>query len=143
MFCLYGWARRAVDVLQPDLCHIGGLWIAKKVAAMAQAQDIQVAPHVSIGPVALCAALHFDWSTPNLWLQEDFSQYDVPWRNDLVGGWNPSRQGEFMLPEKPGLGIELDVDACRAHPYKQNTFPSLWDDRWLSEFTQKDKQEDD
>ncbi len=134
---------RAVDVLQPDLCHIGGLWIAKKVAAMAQAQDIQVAPHVSIGPVALCAALHFDWSTPNLWLQEDFSQYDVPWRNDLVGGWNPSRQGEFMLPEKSGLGIELDVDACRAHPYKQNTFPSLWDDRWLSEFTQKDKQEDD
>jgi len=130
-------AMRAVDVLQPDLAHCGGLWIGKKIAAMAQAQDILISPHVSVGPVALAAALHFDWSTPNTWVQEDFSQYDVPWRNDLVCGWNPLRHGEFLLPDKPGLGIELDPAACAAHPYKKNAFPSLWDERWLDEFTQK------
>ncbi len=132
-------AMRAVDVVQPDLAHCGGLWVGKKIAAMAQAQDIVVSPHVSVGPVALAAALHFDLSTPNVWVQEDFSEYDVPWRSELVCGWNPLRRGEFLLPDKPGLGIELDPAVCAAHPYKKNTFPSLWDKKWLDELTQKGK----
>jgi galactonate dehydratase len=130
---------RAGDVLQPDLSHIGGLHVGRKIAPLAQARDIVLSPHVSVGPVALCAALHFDWCTPNVFMQENFAEYDVPWRNDLVCGWNPIRNGEFILPDQPGLGIELDEAACTAHPYKKNTFPSLWDDKWLTEFTQKDR----
>jgi galactonate dehydratase len=130
---------RAVDILQPDLCHCGGLSTGRKIAALAQNEGLLLAPHVSVGPVALCAALHFDWATPNLFRQENFSEYDVPWRNDLVRGWNPLRRGEFLLPEQPGLGIELDEAVCAAHPYRKNTFPSLWDDQWLEEFTQKDR----
>jgi galactonate dehydratase len=132
-------ALRAGDVLQPDLGHIGGILVGKKVAAIAQAQDILISPHVSVGPVALCAALHLDWCTPNVLIQESFAEYDVPWRNDFVCGWNPLEQGEFLLPDKPGLGLELDESVCAAHPYRRNTFPSLWDARWLSEFTQKDR----
>jgi galactonate dehydratase len=130
---------RAADVLQPDLCHIGGILVGKKVAALAQPQDILISPHVSVGPVALCAALHFDWCTPNVLIQEDFAEYDVPWRSDLVRGWTAARGGEFVLPDKPGLGLELDEAACAAHPYRKNTFPSLWDAKWLTEFTQKDR----
>lgn len=130
--------RRSVDLLQPDIAHCGGLSQTKKAAAMAQARDIRVSPHVSVGPVALCAALHFDWSTPNVWLQEDFSRHDVPWRSDLVGGWNPLRGGQFVLPDKPGLGIEIDDAACGAHPYKAHAFPSLWDARWVDKFTQNE-----
>jgi galactonate dehydratase len=130
---------QAGDVLQPDLCHIGGLHIGRKIAPMAEARGIVLSPHVSVGPVALCAALHFDWCTASVFMQENFSEYDVPWRNDLVRGWNPIRGGEFALPDKPGLGIELDPAACAAHPYRKNTFPSLWDDKWLTEFTQKDR----
>jgi galactonate dehydratase len=130
---------RPADVLQPDLSHCGGLGVGKKIAAMAQAQDIRLAPHVSVGPVALCAALHFDWSTPNFWIQEHFGEYDAPWRGDLVCGWDPLEHGEFRLPERPGLGIELDPAACAAHPYKHSTFPSLWDKKWLDELTQKDR----
>ena len=130
---------RAMDVLQPDLAHCGGLWIGKKIAAMAQARDIRLSPHVSVGPVALCAALHFGWATPQVWMQENFSEYDVPWRADLVCGWDPIRHGEFVLPEGPGLGLQIDPDACAAHPYRKNTFPSLWADQWLTEFTQKDR----
>ena len=110
---------------------------AKKIAAMAQAQDLQVSPHCSVGPVALCAALHFDWSTPNVLIQENFGEYDVPWRNDLVCGWNPIIRGEFVLPDKPGLGIEINPQICAEHPYKKNSFPSLWDRQWLADFTQR------
>ena len=60
----------------------------------------------------------------------------MPWRNDLVCGWNPIRRGEFLLSDKPGLGIELDVAVCAAHPYRKNSFPSLWNRRWLQDFTQ-------
>jgi galactonate dehydratase len=130
-------AMRACDVVQPDLIHCGGLGIGKKIAALAQAQDMTVAPHCSVGPVALCAAIHFGWATPNVLVQENFAEYDVPWRNDLVCGWNPVRQGELVLPEGPGLGIELDVEACARHPYRKNSFPSLWDGRWIEEFTTK------
>ena len=132
-------SMRAADILQPDLCHCGGLLMGKKIAALAEPQDIRISPHVSNGPVALCAALHFDWSTPNFMIQENFSEYDVPWRNDLVCGWNPIQGGRFALPDGPGLGIELDTGVCQAHPYKKCSFPSLWDKRWLEEFTQKDR----
>jgi len=130
---------RAADIVQPDLAHCGGLLAGKKIAAMAQAQDIRLSPHVSVGPVSLCAALHFDWSTPNFWVQESFAEYDVPWRSELVCGWDPFRHGEFLLPDKPGLGIELDAEACARHPYRENTFPSLWDKQWLKDFTQKER----
>jgi galactonate dehydratase len=132
-------AMRAADVLQPDLCHIGGILVGKKVAALAQPQDILISPHVSVGPVDLCAALHFDWCTPNVLIQEDFAEYDVPWRSDLVRGWTGARGGEFVLPDKPGLGLELDEAVCAAHPYRKNTFPALWNAKWLTEFTQKDR----
>ncbi len=129
-------STRACDIVQMDPAHCGGLLMTKKIAAIAQACDMRISPHVSIGPVALCAALHVDWSTPNFMIQENFSDYDVPWRSGLVGGWNPIRNGQFLLPEKPGLGIELDTGVCAQHPYRQNSFPSLWDEKWLKNFTQ-------
>ncbi len=127
---------RAADVIQMDIAHCGGILMAKKIAALAQAQDLQVSPHCSVGPVALCAAVHFGWSTPAVSVQEYFGDYDVPWRGALVLGWNPLRQGEFLLPQKPGLGVELGTAVFPRYPYKPNSFPSLWDKRWLEELTQ-------
>ena len=129
-------ALRAVDVVQMDLAHCGGILAGKKIAAMADAQDLRVAPHCSIGPVALAACLHFDVSTPNFLIQEAFAEFDVPWRNELVGGWNPIKNGELVIPEAPGLGLELDEAAIARHPYVPNAFPSLWDQDWQTNFTQ-------
>jgi galactonate dehydratase len=126
---------RACDVVQPDLAHCGGLHVGRKVAALAQARDVRMAPHCSVGPVALCAAIHFGWATPVVAVQENFAEYDVPWRKELVNGWDPVCRGEFALPEGPGLGIELNMEACAKYPYRKNSFPSLWDARWLQEFT--------
>ena len=128
---------RAADVVQMDIAHCGGLWAAKKIAAMAAVNDLQVSPHCSIGPVALAACLHFDCCTPNFMVQEAFAEFDVPWRNSLVGGWNPIQNGEFVLSDQPGLGVEIDEEAIADHPYVKNPFPSLWDGEWLTNFTQE------
>lgn len=125
----------ACDVVQMDVAHCGGISAAKKIAALAATQDIAVSPHCSIGPVALAAALHFAWSTPNMLMLESFAEFDVDWRNDLVSGWNPLRNGAFALPDKPGLGIDIDPAAIAAHPYKPLAFPSLWDATWKDQFT--------
>lgn len=129
---------RAADVVQMDIAHCGGLLASKKIAAMAAAQDMTVAPHCSIGPVALAAALHFVASTPNFLIQESFAEFDVPWRPDLVLGWNPVQSGQLIVPDSPGLGIDIDEQSIASHPYVQTPFPSLWDDSWTSKFTQSE-----
>jgi galactonate dehydratase len=126
---------RACDIVQLDLAHCGGLSIGKKISAFCQAQDLRMAPHCSIGPVALCAAIHFGWATPQVMVQENFGDFDVAWRSDLVGGWNPMRGGSFALPDRPGLGIELNEAECRRRPAQRNPFPALWEGAWLTEFT--------
>lgn len=130
---------RAVDVVQMDIAHCGGILASKKIAAMAAAQDMRVSPHCSIGPVALAACLQFDLCTPNFLIQEAFGEFDAPWRHDLVSGWNPLERGQFRVSDAPGLGIELDLDAVASHPYVQHAFPSLWDKAWLERLTQSDR----
>lgn len=127
---------RAADVVQLDVAHCGGILISKKIAAMAAAQDMRIAPHCSVGPVALAAALHLDWCTPNFYIQENFADFDVPWRAALVHGWDLCEHGAFRLPEGPGLGLALNDAEIARHPYVQNPFPSLWDNTWLTNFTQ-------
>jgi galactonate dehydratase len=132
-------SRRAADVVQMDIAHCGGLLAAKKIAAFAAVQDLRVAPHCSVGPVALAACLHFDVSTPNFMIQEAFAEFDVPWRNSLVNGWDPVRRGELVLGDEPGLGLELNEEALAQHPYVAHAFPSLWDGDWLTHFTQTER----
>jgi galactonate dehydratase len=127
---------RAADVIQMDVAHCGGILAAKKIASIAAVQDLRIAPHCSVGPVALAGCLHVDVSTPNFMIQEAFGEFDVPWRNSLVKGWNPIREGEFHLSEEPGLGVDIDEEAIRQHPYVPNAFPSLWDNSWWTKFTQ-------
>jgi len=127
---------RAADVIQMDVAHCGGILAAKKIAALAAVQDLRIAPHCSVGPVALAACLHVDASTPNFMIQEAFAEFDVPWRNSLVKGCNPIRNGEFFLSDELGLGLDIDEEAIRQHPYVPNAFPSLWEKEWVTKFTQ-------
>ena len=129
-------ALRACDVVQMDVAHCGGILASKKIAAMAAVQDLRIAPHCSIGPVALAACLHVDASTPNFMIQEAFGAFDVPWREQLVDGLHPLVNGAFELSDRPGLGLELNEAAIAAHPYVRNPFPSLWDETWVTNFKQ-------
>jgi galactonate dehydratase len=110
--------KQACQVIQPDLCHCGGLWEAKKIAAMAETYYMGVAPHNPLGPVANAAALHFALSTPNFLIQEDMLS-DVPWRFDVVQHALKTEDGYWLVSDAPGLGIEVDEAAAAKHPFKQ------------------------
>jgi galactonate dehydratase len=115
--------KQACHVIQPDLCHCGGLWEAKKIAAMAEIYTMGVAPHNPLGPVANAAALHFDLSTPNFLIQEDMLT-DVPWRWEIVRHSLKTEKGYWLPTDVPGLGIEVDEVAAAKHPFKQEVLHS-------------------
>jgi galactonate dehydratase len=112
---------RSIDIIQPDICHCGGLLEAKKIAAMAEAVSIGMAPHNPLGPIAGVAALHFAVSTPNHVIQEEMVGA-VPWYFDVVRGPIRMVDGCWQAPEAPGLGIEVNEAACAAHPHAPEVF---------------------
>jgi galactonate dehydratase len=116
-------AARAVSILQPDICHCGGLLEAKKIAAMAEAVSVGVAPHNPLGPIAGVAALHFAVSTPNHVIQEEMVGA-VPWYFDVVQGPIRMVDGFWQVPDAPGLGIEVNEVECAKHPFQQEVMHS-------------------
>jgi galactonate dehydratase len=113
--------QQACHIIQPDLCHCGGLSEAKKIAAAAETYFMGVAPHNPLGPIANAVALHFALSTPNFLIQEDMLS-DVPWRWDVVKHGLKMENGYWSKTESPGLGIEVDEVEAAKHPFKQEAF---------------------
>ena len=108
-------AAQALDIVQPDVCLCGGLLELKKIAAMAEASYVMVAPHNSMGPVATVVNVHFAASTPNFLILEYHPDDEAP-RKDLLKEPFLVKDGYLSLPDKPGLGIELNEEAFRHYP---------------------------
>jgi galactonate dehydratase len=109
--------RRACHIIQPDLSHCGGLWEARKIAAMAEAYSMAVAPHNPNGPIATAAVVHFALATPN-WLIQEAIASDVPWRNEVIVNPVEVVDGSIAPPTRPGLGIDVDEQAAAKYPFK-------------------------
>ncbi|MGH8210563.1 MAG: galactonate dehydratase [Steroidobacteraceae bacterium] len=125
---------QAASIIQPDILHTGGILETKKIAAMADTYHMTVAPHNAMGPVSTAVAVQVDACLPNFYIQECFDEFDVPWRNELVKGVPEIKNGYITIPDRPGLGIELDEEAIKAHPYVEDAFFNMWDDGWEKEF---------
>jgi galactonate dehydratase len=112
--------KRACSVLQPDITHCGGLSEARRIAAMAEAYRVALAPHNPQGPVSTAASLEFGFATPSYVICESVHR-DVPWRQDVVQeGFVVERKGRVVRPgNKPGLGIEINEAEVRKHPFEQ------------------------
>ncbi len=106
----------AVDVIQPDVCHVGGLLELKRVAGMAQSAHIPVSPHNPNGPVCHAATLHFAASCANHLLVETMMT-DVPWRNEVATEYCRFDDGHFIVPDRPGLGVDLHIDSFAEYGY--------------------------
>ena len=129
--------KQVVSVIQPDVCHAGGILELKKIAAMAEAYYIGFAPHNPYGPVNTVAALHVVATVPNFIIQEGgHANYDPLLKQPFPG----QKGGYFDLPKGPGLGIELDEAALvkyAAHgivPMGYNTrfaFASRQQSKWI------------
>jgi galactonate dehydratase len=107
-----------VDIIQPDLSHAGGILEARKIAAMAEAFDVAVAPHCPLGPIALAASLQLDACTPNAIIQEQSLGIHYNQESDLLDYLeDPSvfayRNGYVPILKGPGLGIEIDEALVR------------------------------
>lgn len=102
-----------VDIIQPDLSHTGGILEGKKIAAMAEAYDVAVAPHCPLGPMTLASSIHLDASTPNFIIQEQSLGIHYNEGMDILDYiTNPEifkyDQGYVEIPHLPGLGVEIN-----------------------------------
>ena len=108
----------AVDIVQPDLSHAGGIWETRKIAAMAEAFDVAVAPHCPLGPIALAASLQLDFCTPNVFIQEQSLGIHYNQGSDLLDYLSDPTvfrysDGYVARLDAPGLGIEIDEAKVR------------------------------
>lgn len=116
-----------VDIIQPDLSHAGGISEVKKIAAMAEAFDIALAPHCPLGPIALAACLNVDATSYNAVIQEQSMgiHYNVG-REVLDYVLNKEdfkfEKGYVNLPSKPGIGVEVNKELVQ----EENKNPHSW-----------------
>jgi galactonate dehydratase len=112
--------RRGCEICQLDITHCGGLSNARRIAALADAHRIALAPHNPQGPVSTAASLEFGFSQPSYIICETVHN-DVPWRQEVVQeGFTIDRNGRLVRPNpRPGLGIEINQTEVRKHPFQQ------------------------
>jgi galactonate dehydratase len=113
-------AARGCEICQLDLTHCGGFTEARRIAALAEAHRIALAPHNPQGPVSTAASLEFGFSQPSYIICETVHN-DVPWRQDVVReGFTIETAGRIVRPNtRPGLGIEINEAEVKKHPFEQ------------------------
>jgi galactonate dehydratase len=116
---------QSVSIIQPDLSHVGGIFEARKIAAMAEIHDIVIAPHCPLGPIALASCLQLDACTPNFLCQEHLTLGEGILKEPIQ-----VEQGYALIPDKPGLGVEVDEEKLG-----KLVFDGLWE---TPQFTRKD-----
>lgn len=110
----------AADYIQPDISHAGGIMELKKIAAEAESRYIPFAPHNPSGPVANAATLQLAASCPNFCILE-IMYSDVEYRKDITTESLEYKDGFMKIPDRPGLGIEINEEECAKYPYRPHT----------------------
>ncbi len=110
-------AAGAVDVLQPDICNAGGITELKKIAAIAEARYVSMAPHNTNSPVGTMASLHLGATLTNFLIQEYHAEFYEPHYFDVFEGLPRQKDGYVELGSDPGLGLTPNDERLAAHPY--------------------------
>ena len=120
-------AARACEICQLDLTHCGGFTEARRIAALAEAHRIALAPHNPQGPVSTAASLEFGFSQASYIICETVHA-DVPWRQDIVQeGFTVEKSGRLVRPNtKPGLGITINEAEVKKHPFQQEVLQRVF-----------------
>jgi galactonate dehydratase len=107
---------QGADIIQPDVCVCGGLLEMRKIAAIAEAHYVTVAPHNPMGPVATAVNVHFAAATPNFKILEYVMPIGTEWEKCVLDPYLP-KDGYLELRDTPGLGIDIDEEAITDNPY--------------------------
>ncbi len=114
-------SRGAVQYVRPDVCLVGGLSHAKKIAALVEAKHVGVVPHNPLSPVSTAACIQLAACIPNFALQEyPKGEHEAP-KNEIVKSVLELQDGYLLIPDAPGIGVELAEDAAERYPYKPRT----------------------
>jgi galactonate dehydratase len=108
----------AAAIIQPDVIHAGGISETLRIAALAEIWQVSVAPHNPNGPVATAATLVIDAVIPNFVIQEMLAPWDAEWRHQVVEGCPSVCDGYLTIPDRPGLGVTLNIQEILKHPYQ-------------------------
>ena len=114
---------KCASIIQPDIGHSCGFGTALKASHLAEAFNAFVAPHGPMSPVVTTVSMHLDAVIPNFLIQERLFLND--WRNNVITEPIVVKDGYIELNDKPGWGIELDDELCKAHPAIQPYTPQL------------------
>jgi galactonate dehydratase len=107
--------KQAADIVMPDITRCGGISEMRKMANLAETFNIPFAPHNPNGPISTIASAHTMATVPNFFRQE-FMLKDVPWRDECLSHPLPIENGYFVLPDRPGLGFDIDEKVMEQHP---------------------------
>jgi galactonate dehydratase len=110
-------AADAVDVLQPDIANAGGITELKKIAAIAEARHVNMAPHNTCSPVGTMAECHLDLTMTNFLIQEYHAEFYTPHYFDAFDGFPRQVDGYLTVPNSPGLGLTINEEVLAAHGY--------------------------
>ena len=125
-------SQDCVSIIQPEPLAIGGLWRTLQVAAIAQAHHAELAPHNAESPVKTVVNAHIGSVVPNFLIQECFDQFLEPWVHELFRGMVVVKDGYLAVPQRPGLGIEINEAEAAKHPYGADNFLRLFSVGWES-----------
>ena len=110
----------AAQILQPNLGRVGGILEGKKIASIAEAHNAQIAPHLYCGPIAGAANVQLATCTPNFLILESIQDWGG-FHTEILKDPMPWEDGWVIPPTTPGLGVELDEEVARAHPFDGDT----------------------
>ena len=119
-----------VSILQPEPLNVGGLFAARKICDMIDAHFGVVAPHSAQGPVCSAACAQLNASIPNFFIHEIFDEFNEPWEKQIVNNGIEVVDGYIEVSERPGLGIDLNIDEILRHPYQQENYLPLFKPGW-------------
>lgn len=119
-----------VTFLQPEPLNLGGIFATRKIADMVDANYGVIAPHSAQGPVCSAACAQLNASLPNFFIHEIFDEFNEPWEKKIVVNPVEVVNGYIELSDRPGLGIDLNLEEIAKHPYQQENYLPLFKPGW-------------
>lgn len=130
-------SHNVTDVINPEPLGVGGIWRSLQIAGIAEAHHAEIALHNAESPFKTMVALHIDAVTPNVFIQECFDDFLEPWVSDVLTGFHRVENGYLTMPTEPGIGVTLNEEEAKKHPYGKSNFLRMFRPGWEKRDTAK------
>ena len=123
-------SSNATDIVNPEVMRIGGISGAVKVAGICSSFDVDLAFHNAESPLKTMTNLQLCGAIKNIYIQECFDDFNESWIDELFPGYEKVNNGYLSIPDKPGLGISINENVAKDHPYNKSNFLRMFKPGW-------------